>query len=46
VHGWKASGWIAIVDPIEGGALALLVGDFDPATPGDEAAIVRRELPE
>ncbi|MBK7404717.1 MAG: hypothetical protein IPJ41_08800 [Phycisphaerales bacterium] len=40
VHGWKASGWIAIVDPIEAGAVALLAGDFDPASPGDEAAVL------
>jgi hypothetical protein len=40
VRGWKASGWVAAVDPIEGGAVALLAGDFDPGSPGDEAAVV------
>lgn len=40
VSGWKASGWVAVVDPVEGGAVALLAGDFDLSAPGEEAAVV------
>ncbi len=40
VRGWKASGWVAVVEPVDEGAVALLCADFLTAAPGDEAAVV------
>ncbi|HZW09691.1 MAG TPA: hypothetical protein VFF69_07290 [Phycisphaerales bacterium] len=40
VQGWKASGWLVLAEPFDPGELALIAGDFDPAAPGDEAAVL------